>query len=158
MGGTDRYTHFLSYNSIDIALDAFPHAGGMTTLDALWMGVPVVALPGNSVSSRWAATSLVPLGLSDFLADSEEGYVELAVAKATDLESLGRLRASLRGRMAASEFGDGPRFCRAVEAKYNQMWLQWCSDQRSRRRRKNCSPRMSFSNLRLNARWQKTPG
>jgi protein O-GlcNAc transferase len=129
VGGTDRQTHFSCYNIIDIALDPFPHAGGMTTLDALWMGVPVVSWPGQSVSSRWAATSLVPLGLSDFLADSEEGYVKLAVAKATDIDSLAQLRAGLRARMAASEFGDGLRFCRAVEAAYIEMWLRWCGAQ-----------------------------
>jgi protein O-GlcNAc transferase len=127
VGSTDRQTHFGCYNMIDIALDPFPHSGGMTTLDALWMGVPTVSWPGKSVSSRWAATSLVPLGLSDFLADSEEHYVELAVAKATDLDSLAQLRASLRARMAASEFGDGRRFCRAVEASYLDMWSRWCS-------------------------------
>jgi len=131
LGGTDRQTHFSCYNEIDIALDTFPHAGGMTTLDALWMGVPVVSLPGNSVSTRWAATSLVPLGLSDFLADSEEGYIELAVDKATNIASLARLRATLRTRMATSEFGDGPRFCRAVEASYVKMWSRWCQDHSS---------------------------
>jgi protein O-GlcNAc transferase len=126
LGGTDRQTHFACYNMIDIALDPFPHAGGMTTLDALWMGVPVVSWPGKTISSRWAATCLVPLGLSDFLADSEEGYVELAVAKASDIASLATLRQTLRGRMAGSEFGDGQRFCRAVEAKYIEMWSRWC--------------------------------
>ncbi len=88
LGGTDRQTHFACYNLLDIALDPFPHAGGMTTLDALWMGVPVITWPGESVSSRWGATSLVPLGLTDFVADSSESYVELAVAKAADLKSL----------------------------------------------------------------------
>ena len=126
LGVTDRHTHFSCYNMIDIALDTFPHAGGMTTLDALWMGVPVVSWPGDLVSSRWAATSLVPLGLSDFLADSEEGYIKLAVAKAADIESLTQLRASLRARMANSEFGNGRRFCRAVEAAYVEMWSRWC--------------------------------
>jgi len=129
IGGTDRQTHFACYNLLDIALDPFPHAGGMTTLDALWMGVPVITLPGKSVSSRWAATSLVPLGLTDFVADSPESYVELAVAKAKDPQSLSQLRASLRGRVANSEFGDGPNYCRLVEAAYRKIWRQWCSEQ-----------------------------
>jgi predicted O-linked N-acetylglucosamine transferase (SPINDLY family) len=130
--GTDRESHFAAYNAIDIALDPFPHAGGYTTLDALWMGVPVVTWAGKTVSSRWAATSLAPLGLTDFIADSPESYVELAVAKASDLESLSRLRASLRTRMATSEFGDGARYCRAVEAAYVEMWERWCREQSSR--------------------------
>jgi protein O-GlcNAc transferase len=126
VGGTDRQTHFGCYNMLDIALDTFPHAGGMTTLDALWMGVPVISWPGKSVSSRWAATSLVPLGLSEFLVASEDHYVELAVAKAQDLHSLAQLRAGLRARVASSEFGDGRRYCRAVEARYIEMWSSWC--------------------------------
>jgi predicted O-linked N-acetylglucosamine transferase (SPINDLY family) len=132
LGGTDRQTHFASYNAIDIALDPFPHGGGMTTLDALWMGVPVVTWPGKSVSSRWAATSIVPLGLTDFVADSPEDYVEIAIAKASNLESLSQLRSSLRTRVATSEFGDGPRYCRTVEAAYLEMWQRWCREQNAR--------------------------
>jgi protein O-GlcNAc transferase len=127
--GTDRVSHFAAYHAIDIALDPFPHAGGMTTLDALWMGVPVVTWAGKTVSSRWAATSLVPLGLTDFIADSPESYIELAIAKAGDLESLSRLRTSLRATIATSEFGDGARYCRTVEAAYREMWQRWCSEQ-----------------------------
>jgi protein O-GlcNAc transferase len=129
LGGTDRISHFAAYNAIDIALDPFPHAGGMTTLDALWMGVPVVTWAGKTVSSRWAATSLAPLGLTDFIADSPESYIELAVAKAADLESLSQLRARLRARMATSDFGDGPHYCRTVEAAYLKMWQRWCDEQ-----------------------------
>jgi predicted O-linked N-acetylglucosamine transferase (SPINDLY family) len=129
LGGTDRISHFAAYNAIDIALDPFPHAGGMTTLDALWMGVPVVTWAGKTVSARWAATSLVPLDLTDFIADSPESYIELAVAKAADLESLSQLRAGLRTRMATSDFGDGPHYCRTVEAAYLKMWQCWCDEQ-----------------------------
>jgi protein O-GlcNAc transferase len=136
LGGTDRISHFAAYNAIDIALDPFPHAGGMTTLDALWMGVPVVTWAGNTVSARWAATSLVPLDLTDFIADSPERYIELAVAKAADLGSLSQLRASLRTRMATSDFGDGPNYCRTVEAAYLKMWQGWCEEQSLR----DCPP------------------
>jgi predicted O-linked N-acetylglucosamine transferase (SPINDLY family) len=128
LGGMDRPSHFAAYNAIDIALDPFPHGGGMTTLDALWMGVPVVTWAGKTVSSRWAATSLAPLGLTDFMADDPESYLELAIAKAADLESLSRLRASLRTRVATSEFGDGARYCRTVEAAYLKMWQRWCAE------------------------------
>jgi predicted O-linked N-acetylglucosamine transferase (SPINDLY family) len=69
------------------------------------------------------------LGLTDFIADSLESYIELAVAKAADLESLSQLRASLRARMATSDFGDGPHYCRTVEAAYLKMWQRWCDEQ-----------------------------
>ena len=68
----------------------------------------------------------MPLGLTDFMADSPESYIELAIAKAGDLDSLSRLRAGLRARMATSEWGDGARYCRAVEAAYRGMWQRWC--------------------------------
>jgi predicted O-linked N-acetylglucosamine transferase (SPINDLY family) len=126
-GGSDRASHFAAYRKIDIALDTFPHSGGMTTLDAMWMGVPVVTWAGDTISSRLAAACLTALGLTDFVASTPEAYVDLAVAKATSLEALSRLRAGLRTRIAASEFGDSARYCRAVEAAYREMWRLWCS-------------------------------
>jgi hypothetical protein len=86
----------------------------------LWMGVQVVTWAGKTVSSRWVATSLAPLGLTDFIADGSDSYVELAVAKTADLEALSRLRASLCTRMAMSDWGDGVRYRRSVEAAYLQ--------------------------------------
>jgi predicted O-linked N-acetylglucosamine transferase (SPINDLY family) len=129
LGPSDRVAHFAAYREIDIALDPFPHGGGMTTLDALWMGVPVVTCPGRTISSRLAAASLTALGLNGFIADSVQNYTELAVAKAADLDGLSRLRAGLRRRLADSEFGDGARYARAVERAYRDMWRRWCDAQ-----------------------------
>jgi predicted O-linked N-acetylglucosamine transferase (SPINDLY family) len=132
VGESDRAGHFTAYREIDIALDPFPHGGGMTTLDALWMGVPVVTWPGRSISSRLAAASLTALGLNDFIADDVQKYVELAVAKAADLDGLSRLRASLRERVANSAFGDCARYTRSVEDAYRKMWQRWCAGQKAR--------------------------
>ena len=121
-----RAAHFASYQDIDIALDPFPHGGGMTTLDALWMGVPVVTKPGKTISSRLAASSLSALGLTDFVARSES-YVELAVARARDIQGLATLRMDLRARMTASAIGDPVRYARAVEQGYRTMWRDWCA-------------------------------
>jgi predicted O-linked N-acetylglucosamine transferase (SPINDLY family) len=121
----ERSAHFAAYNDIDIALDPFPHGGGMTTLDALWMGVPVVTFAGRTISSRLAAASLSAIGLTDFVAPDLEGYVELAAAKAGDLKALAALRASLRPRLKASAFGDPARYAAAVEAAYRAMWQRW---------------------------------
>jgi predicted O-linked N-acetylglucosamine transferase (SPINDLY family) len=123
----ERDAHFAAYNEIDIALDPFPHGGGMTTLDALWMGVPVVTFAGCIVSSRLAAASLSAIGLTDFIAPDLEGYVALAGAKARDLEALAALRASLRPRLKASAFGDPARYTAAVEAAYRAMWQRWAT-------------------------------
>ena len=126
LGRTARSAHFAAYQTLDLALDPFPHGGGMTTLDALWMGVPVVSWAGATISSRLAAASLTALGLADFVAPDREAYVELAVAKAGDLGALARLRATLRARLAKSEFGDPARYARAVETAYRAMWRRWC--------------------------------
>src|SRR5262249_24963765 len=127
LGWRDATEHFEVYQNIDLALDPFPHAGGMTTLEALWMGVPVVTCAGSTIPSRLAAASLTALGLTDFVAPDLDAYVELAVAKARDLDALGRVRASLRERIAGSDFGDPVRYARAVEAAYRKMWQRWCA-------------------------------
>jgi predicted O-linked N-acetylglucosamine transferase (SPINDLY family) len=127
LSSTARVDHFSAYQGIDLALDPFPHGGGMTTLDALWMGVPVVTFPGRTISSRLAAATLTAAGLTDFIAPDLQAYVELVVAKARDLDALGRLRANLRERIAGSDFGDPVRYARAVEAAYRKMWQHWCA-------------------------------
>jgi protein O-GlcNAc transferase len=132
LGQSDRAGHYAAYQGIDIALDPFPHGGGITTLDALWMGVPVVTWPGRTISSRLAAANLTALGLTDFIATDPETYARLAVAKAKNLDALARLRASLRQRVADSSFGDSIRYAHAVEAAYREMWQRWCADAKSR--------------------------
>jgi protein O-GlcNAc transferase len=127
LSSTARVDHFSAYQGIDLALDPFPHGGGMTTLDALWMGVPVVTFPGRTISSRLAAATLTAAGLSDFIAPDLESYVTVAIAKAADLPALAALRASLRERMAGTAFGDAVRYARAVEFAFRAMWRQWCA-------------------------------
>ena len=126
-----RAAHFAAYHDIDIALDPFPHGGGMTTLDALWMGVPVITAPGRIISSRLAAATLAALGLDDFIAADGEGYIQLAVKHASDLASLVELRSTLRSRVANTDFGDPARYTRAVEQHYRAMWHRWCDRQRT---------------------------
>ena len=131
LASTTRADHFSAYRGIDLALDTFPHGGGMTTLDALWMGVPVVTSPGRTISSRLAAASLTAAGLTDFIASDFGRYVELAIAKAAALPALAELRADLRARMEGSAFGDPARYARSVEAAYREMWRRWCAERRT---------------------------
>ena len=131
-GHGGRAAHFAAYRDVDIALDPFPHGGGMTTLDALWMGVPVVTAPGRIISSRVAAATLTAAGLTDFIAADHQHYVELAVNKVNDLAYLAQLRSALRDRIAATEFGDPVRYARAVERHYRSMWQTWCGGRMTR--------------------------
>jgi predicted O-linked N-acetylglucosamine transferase (SPINDLY family) len=131
-GDSDRSNHFAAYNSIDIALDPFPHGGGMTTLDALWMGVPVVTTLGSTISSRLASSILTASGLEEFIADNREVYPALAISVASDLIALTALRKSLRARVAHSRFGDPLLYTRAVEAAYRTMWRRWCAGAQER--------------------------
>jgi protein O-GlcNAc transferase len=132
LGPMDRAEHYAAYQQIDIALDPFPHTGGITTLDALWMGVPVVTWSGPTIPTRYTAAILSALGLTDFIAGGLDSYVKLAVAKAADVEGLSRLRANLRKRTADSQFGDCARYTTAVEAAYREMWQRWCVRDESR--------------------------
>jgi len=119
------------FERIDIALDPFPYNGGTTTCEALWMGIPVLTLPGSVTVSRIGLSILSACGMPEFVADSDEAYVTLARELAGDLPRLAALRGTLRDRMKASRFMDGPRFARNMENACRQMWRAWCRAQGS---------------------------
>ena len=115
------------YHQFDIVLDTFPYNGNTTSLDALWMGVPVVSLAGETPVSRAGLSQLTKLGLRELIARSETEYVAIAEGLAGDLPRLAGLRASLRPRMLASPLMDADRFARNVEDAYRSMWKRWRS-------------------------------
>lgn len=120
---SDRARHLAAYGEIDIALDSFPYHGTATTLEALHMGVPVVALAGASHVSRVGVSLLTNLGLSDAcVAESPEDYVAKAVRLAEDQPALGRLRLSLRSRMEQSPLMDAPGYTRNLERVLDEIW------------------------------------
>jgi protein O-GlcNAc transferase len=102
------------HNRIDVALDPFPFAGGVTTCHALWMGVPVVTWPGETFASRHSLSYLSTIGLTETIAGSRDEYVEIAAGLAADLPRLAAIRARLRPQMAASPLCDGKRFAAAL--------------------------------------------
>jgi len=99
----------------------------MTTLEALYMGVPVITWAGSTISSRLGAASLTALGLDSFIAPTKDAYVELAIEKASNLDALALLRSELRHRIENSDIGDPIRYARAVEAAYRSCWRNWCA-------------------------------
>ncbi|MBH5389275.1 O-linked N-acetylglucosamine transferase, SPINDLY family protein [Bradyrhizobium diversitatis] len=127
LGATLRSEHLASFNRIDIALDPFPQNGGVSTLEALQMGVPVVAKLGSSLPSRAAGAILSALGLPDWVADSEEAYVEIAVGRAARIGDLDRLRRELPAQINAAATGNPVSYARAVDDAYRAMWKRYCS-------------------------------
>jgi predicted O-linked N-acetylglucosamine transferase (SPINDLY family) len=114
-----------SYREIDIALDPFPFSGGVTTCEALWMGVPVLTWPGQTFASRQSLSILSAVGLTESIACDRSHYVELAVGLASDLERLASMRATLRERMARSPLCDGQRFAGHLLQLLRGVWKQW---------------------------------
>ena len=120
----DRQKYFAAYNKIDIALDPFPFTGGTTSIESLWMGVPLVTLAGNSLISRQGVGVLMNAGLPDWIAEDEEEYVAKAVLFASDLDKLASLRAGLRSQVLASPLFEAPRFAQNIEDALLEMWNQ----------------------------------
>ncbi len=121
--GSSPHRAFLaSYNEIDIVLDPFPYSGGLTTCEALWMGVPTVTLPGEIFASRHSASHLSNAGYPDWVARDIAHYVELAVDWAGDPARLGVLRTGMRQRVRASPLCDAPRFGQALGQALHHAW------------------------------------
>jgi predicted O-linked N-acetylglucosamine transferase (SPINDLY family) len=125
-GRSDHAEFLAAYRQIDVALDPFPYGGGVTTCEALWMGVPVVTCPGETFASRHALSHLSNVGLTETIARDLDEYVELAASLAGDLARLAALRAGLRDRMAASPLCDGKRFAANLMRVVREVWQQWC--------------------------------
>lgn len=116
-GASSSLDHMRRCASVDVALDPFPFAGSTTTLETLWMGVPVVTLPGETFSSRHSLAFLTVAGVEGCVAADPADYVERAVALASDPQRLAELRRSLRPRMAGGPLCDGSRLAAALAAE-----------------------------------------
>jgi len=114
------------HHTIDLALDPFPYNGGTTTMHSLWMGVPVITLAGSHAVSRLCTAHLSRVGLEEFIAHSEDEYLQCAVKFANDLPALNAVRQSLRARMNAPECQPAT-ITRHLEAAYRDMWRAWCN-------------------------------
>lgn len=121
-GPSTREALLTAYNKVDIALDPFPYPGGTTTAEALWMGVPVLTLKGNRFLSRVGETIAHNAESSEWIAADHDDYLEKAVAYATDLEKLSKLRQNLRAKVLQSPLFDSERFAKNFENALIQMW------------------------------------
>ncbi len=125
-----HFEHLNRYNQVDIALDPFPYNGVTTSFEAMWMGVPVVTLAGNSFVSRMGVSMLANLGMTQLIARTPQDYVAIATHLARDLDRLAALRAGLRERMATSRLTDAKQFTHNLEKAYREMWVNWCVSSR----------------------------
>ncbi len=128
-GGSPHRTLLEQYGDVDIVLDPFPYAGGLTTCEALWMGVPVITMPGEIFAARHSASHLGNIGLDDWIAPDLAAYQTQAIARATDLPALAALRQSLRPRMKASPLCDAPRFGHHLGAALRNAWQTACAEE-----------------------------
>jgi predicted O-linked N-acetylglucosamine transferase (SPINDLY family) len=126
LGFSDHRETLSQYQRVDVALDSFPYSGGLTTCEALWMGVPVITCPGETFASRHSLSHLANVGLAETIAGSLEEYVEVAASLAGDLARLAALRAGLRERVASSPLCDGKRFAANFAEVLRAVWRRWC--------------------------------
>ncbi|WP_250459743.1 hypothetical protein [Microbulbifer litoralis] len=125
--GPDSHSAFLAtYNRIDIALDPWPYSGGLTTCEALLMGVPVITLPGPTFAGRHAATHLVNAGLPELVVNNWDAYRSRASELAADLNSLATIRRHLREILKQSPVCDAPRFGRHLATALRAVWQRHC--------------------------------
>jgi predicted O-linked N-acetylglucosamine transferase (SPINDLY family) len=127
MGSTERRDHLRAFDNIDISLDPFPQNGGVSTWESLYMGVPVVAALGNGASSRAAGAILKAIGLDDWVAHDDDGYVAIAQKYAAMPSYLEKLRADLPAKVANSPAGNIMIYTQRVEAGYRQFWRDYCA-------------------------------
>jgi predicted O-linked N-acetylglucosamine transferase (SPINDLY family) len=121
-----RQKYLAEFGGVDLGLDTFPYNGHTASLDAMWMGVPVITRVGKTVVGRAGFSQLCNLGLPELAAQDDEQFVAIATDWAGDLPRLAQLRRTLRERMSASPLADASRFARNIEAAYRQMWRTWC--------------------------------
>lgn len=128
LGGRLPHPQLLElYNEVDIALDPFPYNGGLTTLEALWMGVPVITCPGETFAGRHSLTHLSTIGMTETIARDPDHYVDLATSLGGDLKALASLRAGLRDRVASSPLCDGEKFAGDFQDVLRDVWQEWAT-------------------------------
>ena len=130
VGMQSRSDYLATYHRIDVCLDCVPYNGHTTSLDAFWMGVPVVTLVGPTVVGRAGLSQAKNLGLDVLVATDAEQFVTIADGLAGGPSALARLaglRQQLRGRLQQSPLMDSPRFTRALEAAFREAWRSTCA-------------------------------
>lgn len=114
------------YNEMDIALDTFPYNGGTTTLQALWMAVPVLTMAGTNFCGRMGASAMTRLGMANWVANSREDFIDRAVKLADDREALLQIKEGLRDKMLQSPLCDAQGFGSEMGWVFEDIWATYC--------------------------------
>ncbi len=121
--------HMATIRGVDIMLDPIPHGGGITVIDPLVMGVPVVSLKGHVMTHRIGASILTATGMAEWAANDVREYRDIAVNLASDMDYLVKRRAELRDMVFSSPIGNAKKFVAAAESAYKEIWKRWCESQ-----------------------------
>jgi predicted O-linked N-acetylglucosamine transferase (SPINDLY family) len=116
--------HLEQYHEVDIALDTFPYHGTATTCEALWMGIPVITLAGQTHVQRVGVSLLSNIQMSELIAESQERYIKITRDLAANLSALNELRQNLRARLQSSPITDAKLATKNFESAFMQMWTQ----------------------------------
>ena len=127
IGSTPRNEHLAMFGDVDLALDPFPQNGGISTWEPLQMGVPVVTKLGTVPAGRAGAAILKAVGLDDWVAADDDGYIAIARRYAANPAELSALRASLPAMVANSAGGNCAIYTRHVEKGYRKFWRDYCA-------------------------------
>ena len=124
--GLSKEQHMGLYNQVDLCLDPFPYNGTTTTCDALWMGVPVITLAGNTHVARVGVSLVSHLGFPEWAVETPEALVAKCRELTSDLPGLANLRLRLREQMRQSPLSDAPQFVAHLETAFRDLWQHWC--------------------------------
>lgn len=125
LGATGHDVHLWSMQHCDLCLDSWPHCGGCAAIEFLWAGVPLLCKLGRHIAGRLSASLLTAIGRTEWIAESTERYIELAVQFATYPQLLAEARKTLRAELIRSPVITG--YVGAVEEAYKSMWKAWCT-------------------------------
>lgn len=124
---TGHYPHLDDHNRADLGLDPWPTNGGVSSMESLWMGLPMVTLPADRASGRVTASLLTTLGLDGlFVANSRDDYIAKVVAAVSNPRDLARIRGNLREKMKKTVICDAGLYVAHVDRAYRMLWRQAC--------------------------------
>lgn len=124
----DSKKQYINYNEIDICLDPFPYNGGTTSCDLLWMGVPLITLPGKGEVSRLGNSFLNSINRTEWIASDEEDYINIALLLSSDINELNKIRLTQRTNMEKSPLMNYKKFARDFEEALSGMFNKYLDD------------------------------